>query len=403
MKKTKILFFNHACAIGGAGISFLDILKSIDKNKYDVVVYNSSIRPYIIEEVSKMGVKCIPGKGTSPVIWSHYNGGEYFAFSPRYIRNILNIIKDKKNIENVIKSENPDIVAVNSMTLHWIGKIARSLGKKTLCFHRETYAKGIFGIRSAYLRHSLDKNFDEVAFISRFDEKITKAKLARTSVIYDKVDISKYAEGNKENLREELNLPKDDFLVLYLGGMSRLKGTRYVFEAMNQIKEEKDIKLVFVGYKMPNQMPRLNILSSIKMLLKDHYEYDMKKYYYEKGLKNIIFLENQNDVSKCYGACDVLVFPSEKPHQARSVYEAGAANIPIIISDFPNTKEFIDDENGFVFKPCSGIDLAEKIKYVKKNNNEFSNKILINHDKTVKMHNICNLKEEITELMERFK
>lgn len=44
MKKTKILFFNHACSIGGAGLSFLDILKSIDKTKYEVVVYNSSLK-----------------------------------------------------------------------------------------------------------------------------------------------------------------------------------------------------------------------------------------------------------------------------------------------------------------------------------------------------------------------
>ncbi len=44
MKKTKILFFNHACSIGGAGLSFLDILRSIDKSQYEVIVYNSSLK-----------------------------------------------------------------------------------------------------------------------------------------------------------------------------------------------------------------------------------------------------------------------------------------------------------------------------------------------------------------------
>ena len=152
-------------------------------------------------------------------------------------------------------------------------------------------------------------------------------------------------------------------------------------------------------------MPQIRLLSKIKILFKDHYEYDMKKYYFENNLQNIIFLEHQSDVSKCYGACNVLVFPSEKPHQARPVYEAGAANIPVIISDYPNTREFVNEENGYLFKPKDSKDLAEKIKlaYENKDNKDFLDKLKKNHENTIKLHNICDLKTEIKELLERFK
>ena len=61
--------------------------------------------------------------------------------------------------------------------------------------------------------------------------------------------------------------------------------------------------------------------------------------------------------------CDLVVFPSTKAHQAMPIYEAGMAERLMIISDFVNTREFLENEkNGLTFPPSNSEALAEKIK-----------------------------------------
>lgn len=83
--------------------------------------------------------------------------------------------------------------------------------------------------------------------------------------------------------------------------------------------------------------------------------------------RSIIFHPSTDKVEKYFTACDAAVFPSTLAHQARPIYEAGAAEIPIFISDFENTKEFVTEENGYCFQVNNAEELAERIPGVSTN------------------------------------
>jgi glycosyltransferase involved in cell wall biosynthesis len=55
------------------------------------------------------------------------------------------------------------------------------------------------------------------------------------------------------------------------------------------------------------------------------------------------------------------------PHQARPVYESGYYGLPIVISDFPHTAEFVRHGfNGLTFEPGNFSQLASTLDVMRK-------------------------------------
>ncbi len=387
--KRKILFFNHASVIGGAGLSLLSIIDSFDREKYDITVYCTANKTQIAEELEKRGINVIRAM-SSPACYMHYNGGACSILSPRYYKNVLKIKKDKARIVKAISEVKPDIVAVNSMTLGWIGKIAKGFGCETVCFHRESYARGWFSLRTRKLAKTLDKNYDKIAFISAYDMQKTKLKRARGYVIPDCVQVDRYGKLTKEQAREKFGLDKNAFYVLFLGGMSHLKGVDVIMKAVSQ-SNVPNIKLLILNGKEPQKPQRLKgIKQKIKSLMSfDEGGYVFKKYKDLTNKDRFIFLPPSDKVHEWYAVCDVVVFPSTKAHQAMPVYEAGAAKRLMIISDYPNTREYLcDGQNGLTFKPLDSNALSKKLEWAYKNANtaEYEKMLEQNQSKTIRGH-----------------
>ena len=76
----------------------------------------------------------------------------------------------------------------------------------------------------------------------------------------------------------------------------------------------------------------------------------------------MFFVGSQDDMSVLYSAADAVVFPSLLPHQSRPAYEAGMFALPIVITDFEETREFVANRvNGLTFERGKSADLAEAI------------------------------------------
>ncbi|MFW7410989.1 glycosyltransferase family 4 protein [Vagococcus fluvialis] len=376
--KKKILIFHHYGGIGGAGVSLLHIVKNIDLEKFDVSVACPSQPNSIYLELRKLNVNVI--KLEKPlIIFNHYNGGINYLFSLRGLKNLYKLIKNKAYIKNIIIEENPDIVVVNSMTLSWIGKIANKLRKETICFHRETYKQGTFNISNRVIKKNLSVYFSKVIFISEFDKVATLPINGQAMVVYDRVDISIFKEGNRMAARNKLNLESDVNYVLYVGGPSKLKGYHVLLKAIKYLKKEKNIKFILLGF---NDTEESIIRNEIENL-----EINSLLLFYEATMNPELF----------YRACDMIVFPSTKAHQARPIYEAGISRIPIIISDFENTKEFAENKiSAFTFEPSNSRDLAIKIKNVIYLEKSLKDKILdTNYERAMKKHDLSKLSEDI--------
>lgn len=142
----KLLIFQHYNSSVGAGLSLLHILDGIDKNEINTTLCIFDVEGDLGEKCKEKKIRVIYSNAV--ISYMHFSGNNTRFLSRAHFKNIKAICKAKDDVKVIIESENPDIVAVNSMTLFWIGRIAQECGCKTLCFHRETYRKGLLGMRT---------------------------------------------------------------------------------------------------------------------------------------------------------------------------------------------------------------------------------------------------------------
>lgn len=399
-KKCKILLFHQSGAIGGAGLSLLHILDALDKDKYEIKVVCPSIPEDMCRLINEHGVEVIATDST-PIIFPHYNGGIKYALSIRTLWNLVCILRDKPKVNKILEQSAPDIVIVNSMTMFMIGRYAKLKGIKTICFHRETYQKGLFGVRTNYIKRQLSYNFDKIVFISEYDKESTKPCNAKKYVVYDKVDTSLYSNTNRQALRQEYGIQENEKCILFLGGISKIKGGYIAINAMNHL-ERKDIKLIFVGISKKQFNTPLSIkeriLASIHM---SGFAMSKKAYHTLKNNDRIIFVPISKTPEKYYCMADAVIFPSIIAHQARPIYEAGIARIPILISNFHETAEFVKNNyNAILFEPNNTENLAQKINDLFDNHCSIKKIVENNYELSVKNHNLKDLKDELSIVFE---
>ena len=118
------------------------------------------------------------------------------------------------------------------------------------------------------------------------------------------------------------------------------------------------------------------------------------------GLQNrIIFRPATDKVEEYFKACDVIVFPSTQAHQARPIYEAAIARKRVVITDFDNTREFLDETNGWLFERGNARMLAQKINMIFAG--EVQKKIEENYKRALITNNLQTLPDELKALFKK--
>lgn len=199
-----------------------------------------------------------------------------------------------------------------------------------------------------------------VTITATLKSKIVKYGIDENKIIvaHDAVDSGAFnaVALSKEELRIELDLPKDDFLIGYIGKFKTLgmeKGIATMIEALPLLN--KDMKMIFVGgeereikeYK--SLANRFNVLPQCLFFIYQPYSLLIR---YTKAM-------------------DVLVIPfPNKPHYALyasplKLFEYMASGRPIISSNLPALREVLNDKNAIFFKAGDAADLARAIKILK--------------------------------------
>ena len=401
MSKKKMLFFHHCGAVGGAGISGLSFLNSVPKEQYDITVCSVSVPDNMVHIFEGNGYRVIPC-GESPTAFTHCVGGEKAACSPRALINYVKVWRDKKKVDRIIRQERPDVVVANSMTLFWIGKIAKKYGAETICFFRETYIHGWFGLRTAIIKSQLSKYFDKIAFISNYELTRSQKIKSKKKTIYNMVPKDGYDRYSKAQARELLGLDPDTFYVLYVGGINQLKGALVLLKAFSEIKD-KAVKLLFVGgtlEQMQKNAEPADIKRKLKNLFVKNYSKQCLECIEENNLhEQIVFFPSQSDISPFYCGADLLAFPMTAPHQARPLFEAGYAKIPVVVTDFENIYELVDSNSGYLFRNNDHQQLAQIILDIKKHYEATRSRVECNYVNTIARHSPEVYKQQIEELL----
>lgn len=155
------------------------------------------------------------------------------------------------------------------------------------------------------------------------------------------------------DLKEELGIQPTDFVFVFVGRLVGDKGINELVEAFSKLKTQNS-KLVLVG-------PLETELDPLK----------------EKTLKeiesnpHIISVGFQKDVRPYFAISDCLVFPSYREGFPNVVMQAGAMELPSIVTDINGCNEIIvEGENGTII-PVKNIEAIKTAMQKMMNNKEF--------------------------------
>lgn len=145
----------------------------------------------------------------------------------------------------------------------------------------------------------------------------------------------------KKALKEMLNIKESDFVFIFVGRIVGDKGINELVAAFDKLsKENKSVKLLLVGPFEADLDPLKKKTSGI---------IDVNK--------QIISVGFQNDVRLYFTIADILVFPSYREGFPNAVMQAGAMNLPSIVTDINGCNEIIEENKNGLIIPIKNIPL----------------------------------------------
>ena len=189
-------------------------------------------------------------------------------------------------------------------------------------------------------------------------------------------------EENKSYLREKYNIPKDDFLLIYVAEFSKRKNQQFLIDSIKILISEgyNNVKLLLLG----------------DGVLLD----DMKQYSKTLGIEdNIIFKGYIKEVCNYYQISDICVSSSRIEGLPFNIMEAMSTGLPIIASKIKGHIDLVDHEsNGFLY---NFDDIDSFCNYVKM---LYSDRILltsmgISSNELSKNYTLESVYPEITNIM----
>ncbi len=352
MDKVKILFIHHGIGIGGALISMINLIKNLDKDKYEAKVgllqggiSENILQDYGIDfEVIDASRAYFAHAQTGKIQWYHFL---------RYIKIYRSWQNTAKEIAPAyLKTQDADIVHLNSHVLTDWAYAAHRAGKKVVLHNREAVARGYLGFRHRILKRLIEENCDYIINIS--EDNLNRLGIKdKACVIYNFVDIP-------AAYRPSMSEPREKIKVLYLGGTSKIKGYKTVVECLPHLND--NIIFQFAGGTLSlkkGKSLKEKIIYLIKIYLYPGSYGLFKKVQESRNVEILGLLQRPLPV---IDACDIMVTPFKIEHFSRPAVEAFAYGKPVIGSDVVGMNEIISHNiNGLLVKKNDPEALATAI------------------------------------------
>lgn len=299
----------------------------------DTMPYIGGIETFILKTISEINketfqIDFLSFIGDVPCFYEELKGmGANFFFVTKRSKNY---IKNKKEIRNLLKSEQYDIVHCHQNSFSYITPCVEALKLGIKVIVHAHNAGCLQGIKSRILHEINKKRISRKKItciaVSDYAGKWFFGQKKDYVVLNNGVEIDKFkfSEEKRKIGRKELNVG-DRKIVLHVGAFRQQKNHQRIIEIFNDyIKYNPKACLVLVGEgKLKNE-----IMKSVS----------------DKNLEDyVIFTGNRSDVDILMSAADVFLFPSYYEGFPIALLEAECNGLPCIISDVITTQVYIDD------------------------------------------------------------
>ena len=155
---------------------------------------------------------------------------------------------------------------------------------------------------------------------------------------------TKISKKERDEVRAELDLKKDDFAIVYAAEFTANKNHRFILESLKDLLlSYPNIKILFLG--------KGELLEQTKELAST------------LGIdKQVYFLGYRNNIYRILQSCDLAVSASNREGLGLGVVEAQLCGLPIIISDNRGHREIFKNNKQISYNLKSPKEFAEKVE-----------------------------------------
>ena len=287
-------------------------------------------------------VTAISGEGNDLDIVKEREG---VKVHPIEMHRHISLVQDLKSLWQLyryFKKEKPDIIHSITPKAGLLSMVAGKMAGVPVRMH--TFTGLIFPHKDGYMKHTLimmDKLLCKAATHVYPEGKGVREDLLQYKITKKPLKI--IANGNvngvdleyfnpsvldKEeliNLKKSLQILENDFVFVFVGRLVIDKGLRELVHAFSEIsKSHKNAKLILVGPKENAHNPKKR-----------------KMFHEMRHNQNIITVGYQDEVRKYFAISDVFVLPSYREGFPNAVLQAGAMNLPCIVTDISGCNEIV--------------------------------------------------------------
>lgn len=301
-------------------------------------------------------------------------------------------IRGYHELKELIRSGNYDLIWTNEPVMSVVTRLAaqeaRKTGTKVLYMvHGYHFYRGA-PILNWLLYYPIEKlmasKADVICTINMEDyQRAKKMNVGAVEYIHGVgINTARLHKTGQTDIRKELSLPDQAFLVLSVGELNKNKNQQVILKAIAELKDP-DIHYLICG-KGDQQEALKTLAARLGLTERTH------------------FLGYRMDVVDICSQADVFAMPSKREGLPVASLEAMYSGLPIVNSNIRGLSDVTEDgKTGYVYSPDDVQGFAEGIRKLKMDP-EGRRRIEVHNPESIRPYYLENTKEEVLSLIAKF-
>ena len=325
-------------------------------------------------------------------VWTHTN--TFFNLSKHAVflgvreltgKTIRVLQRHYNEIAPVIQNEKFDLLIVEGGDEKAVLDIAKGYTREQLVFHAHVHF-----IPKPEVVRGFGHMIGVSEFVTREYMKVCNVPV-KPHVLKNAIDIKKFNKpvsvDEKNKIRNRLGLSEDDFVILFVGRIMKIKGVMELMQAVTELNDQH-IKLLIVGSANFGKWEFSPYANKVKK-------------FYQKHQDQMIFTGyvDNNEVYQYASVADIQCVPTLVEEAAGLVLmEAMAEGLPSVVTRSGGVIEYIDENTSLIIDRKNIVEnLKESILYMKehpevrKQLSENSRKKSIQYDEPIYYQNFVKV------------